>query len=126
MNKEETLLSHPVLIVDDEQDICFMLSRILQQKAYNSVSVHSLSEANSWLAAERPALIFLDNNLPDGRGVDFLPILKKMMPGAKIIMITAYDSPTDRKLALEKGADEFIGKPFTRQTIYAAVDRLLN
>ncbi|MEO7312641.1 MAG: response regulator [Chitinophagaceae bacterium] len=114
-----------VLIIDDEEDICFMLSSILKQKSFSITSVHSILSANNCLFDQVPALIFLDNNLPDGKGVDFIPDLKKKLPEAKIVMITAYDTPTDKRLAIDNGADEFIGKPFTRQTILSVVDKLL-
>lgn len=114
-----------ILIIDDERDICFMLSSILKQKAFLTDAVHSISAADSWLQQQKPLLIFLDNNLPDGRGIDFIPTLKKLVPTAKIIMITAYDTPSDKLIALANGVDEFIGKPFTRQMVYSTVEKLL-
>lgn len=117
---------HTVLIIDDEQDICFMLSNILKQKTFFSFSVHNISDAQCWLQEQKPLLIFIDNNLPDGKGVDFIPILKTMVPYAKIVMITAYDTPSDRLLAINNGADAFIGKPFTRQIVYTTIETLLN
>lgn len=115
-----------VLIVDDEPDICFMLSNILKKKELESTSVHTIKEAGSYLQMQTPSLVFLDNNLPDGKGIDLLCGIKKAYPEVKVIMITAYDTFSDKTDALKKGADEFIGKPFTRQNIYDSVDRLLN
>ena len=126
MNIQEKIIDTPVLIIDDEEDICFMLSNILRRKAFASDAVHSLAEASQWLMDKSPAIIFLDNNLPDGKGVEYLHELKKMLPASKVILITAYDTPADRKLAIENGADEFIGKPFSRHHIYSVVDKLLN
>ena len=115
---------YPILIVDDEQDICFMLSNILKQKAFKTAFVHTILDAENWVHHQTPLLVFLDNNLPDGRGVDFIPALKKLVPSAKVVMITAYDTPTDRRSAIANGADEFIGKPFTRQMIYNTLEKL--
>lgn len=126
MDNKRNINKLTFLIIEDEQDICFMLIKILKQKSYTLAAVHNITEASRWLLNQSPALIFLDNNLPDGRGIDFLPLLKKMNPSAKIIMITAYDTPYDKRLAIENGVDEFIGKPFTRQAIYSVVDKLLN
>lgn len=127
MEKNENVHAGLVLIIDDEQDICFMLSNIINKKTYTPAAfVHSINDANHWLRHQHPSLIFLDNNLPDGKGVDFIPDLKKMLPDTKIVMITAYDTPGDRRIAIENGADDFIGKPFSRKSIYSVVDKFLH
>ena len=115
-----------VLIIDDEPDICYMLSSILKKKELSSTSVHTIKEAGTYMRLATPSLVFLDNNLPDGKGIDFLCGIKKAHPGVKVVMITAYDTNSDKKDALNRGADEFIGKPFTRQNIYDSVERLLH
>ena len=114
------------LIIDDEIDICYLLSGILRNKSIQSSYVNSLGEAIEKLKQFEPEIIFLDNHLPDGMGVDFISKLKQQHPAAKIIMITAYDTPADRRRALVEGADLFIAKPFSREVIYQTVDKLLN
>ncbi|MGC4101953.1 MAG: response regulator [Ferruginibacter sp.] len=113
------------LIIDDEIDICYLLSSILRIKNIPSRYVNSISDAVEVLKGEQPEIIFLDNHLPDGMGVDFISRLKESHPGSKVIMITAYDTPADRKKALSVGADVFIAKPFSRDTIYQTVDELV-
>jgi DNA-binding NtrC family response regulator len=114
-----------VLIIDDEPDICFMLSNILKKKELTSTSVHTIKEAGTYMRIKTPSLVFLDNNLPDGKGIDFLYGIKQAYPEVKVVMITAYDTSADKTDALKRGADEFIGKPFTRQNIYDSIERLL-
>ena len=113
------------LIIDDEIDICYLLSGILRNKNIQSNYVNSIGEARLALKINSPQIIFLDNHLPDGMGVNFINDIKKNNPGTKVVMITAYDTQTDRLAASEAGADDFIGKPFTRQSIYGAVDKLM-
>ena len=113
-----------VLIVDDEKDICYMLGMVLKRKNHESTYANSLQEAEKALVTYKPNLIFLDNNLPDGLGVNYISHLKKNHPDAKIIMITAHDAYLDRKKAIEIGADEFIGKPFSVEKIYSTIDAL--
>lgn len=115
-----------VLIIDDEADICFLLSTLLRQKKIDSHYVNSLAEAREALAGSGAEIIFLDNHLPDGMGMNFIEYIKSTLPGAKIVMITAYDTVDDRNKALSKGADSFIGKPFSRETIYRTIDELMN
>jgi two-component system, OmpR family, response regulator len=115
------------LIIDDEIDICYLLSTVLRNKNIQSVLVNSLKEARQALEEMQiPEFIFLDNHLPDGMGVNFIGYLKKNYPACKVIMITAYDTPEDRSKALFEGADLFIAKPFSRDIIYKSVDELSN
>lgn len=113
-----------VLIIDDEIDICYLLSGILKHKNLQPNYVNSLSDATLALKEQTPSIIFLDNHLPDGMGMDFIEYIKTNFPATKIIMITAYDTSADRSRALELGVDGFIGKPFTRDLIYQTVEQL--
>jgi DNA-binding NtrC family response regulator len=114
-----------VLIVDDELDICYLLSGMLKQRNFHTSFVNTISDAKSALKTETPSLIFLDNHLPDGFGLDFIPYIKQHYPDVKVIMITAHDSAQDRKKAYDGGVDLFIAKPLNRKLIYDAVDKLL-
>ena len=114
------------LIIDDETDICYLLSRLLKQKNYETSFVNTLNAANDALKAEHPEIIFLDNHLPDGLGMNYLLYIKENYPNCKIVMITAHDSVDDREKAMNNGADFFIGKPFTSDLIYEAVDAVSN
>ena len=117
---------HSVLIIDDESDICYLLSTLLKQKNLQTSYVNSLTEATLALKGRNPQLIFLDNHLPDGLGMNFIEYIRQHHPFAKIVMITAHDTTSDRERALREGVDYFIGKPFTRDIIYKAVDQLIN
>ena len=112
------------LIVDDEIDICYLLEGILKKKSLRSTYVNTLSDAEIMLRKETPSILFLDNHLPDGLGVEFIDYVKKYYPSTKVVIITAVDSSSDRKKAYEHGADHFISKPFDREIIYNVVEKL--
>ena len=114
------------LIIDDETDICYLLTAILRNANIDATYVNTLEEAKNTLTTQVPEIIFLDNHLPDGMGVDFIGYIKHNNPECKVVMITAYDTQTDRLAAAEAGADDFIGKPFTRQSVYGAVGKLVS
>ena len=114
------------LIVDDEIDVCYLLSSILKYKNLQATYVNSINEAKRVLKEGRHSIIFLDNHLPDGFGINFIDEIRKLDPHVKIIMITAHDTKNDRDKAYERGVDQFIGKPFTRETIFKAIERLVN
>lgn len=118
--------SHKALIVEDDLDICYLVSGILKQKNLDYNYVNSLSDAVKYLSNNATDILILDNHLPDGLGVDFISYIKKNYPEIHIIMITAHDTQPDRMNALDKGADFFLGKPFTRAAMNATLDNFIH
>ncbi|HEY6902153.1 MAG TPA: response regulator [Puia sp.] len=116
--------TNKVLIVDDELDICYLLSGMLKQRGFRTSFVNSLSDAVTALESEPPSILFLDNHLPDGFGLDFIPFVKKNYPSTKIIMITAHDGAVERKQAYDGGVDLFVAKPLNRKLINDAIDKV--
>jgi len=113
------------LIIDDETDIWILLSHILRKHNLRTYYVNNLEAAAKRLMQDVPAIIFLDNHLPDGFGVDFIQFVKTNYPQTKIVMISGYDLHDIRNRALKEGADLFITKPFTRDTINDSLKLLL-
>ena len=74
--------------------------------------------------SDRPSLVFLDNNLPDGQGIDFIPYLKQHYPNTRVIMVTANDSASDKTRAFQKGADGFLSKPLSLDLINRTLDTI--
>ncbi len=69
--------------------------------------------------------MLLDINLPDGNGLDFLQELKAASPSLPVIMLTANDTDMDIVEGLEKGADDYITKPFSLSVLRARVNARL-
>ena len=106
------------LIVDDESDICFLLSNILRQVDIQPMFAGSITEADEILQSSSPVrYIFLDNHLPDGLGINQIKRWKEKFPFARLIMITAHDGRDERQKARSGGADSFISKPFSKEII---------
>ena len=118
-------MAKKALIIDDEMDICQLLAILLKQRNIQSLFAGSLAEGDLYADFASPDIIFLDNDLPDGMGISHIRKLKELYPLAKIIMITAQDTGYERENALKEGSDFFIGKPFTKETIYRALDGLI-
>ena len=100
------------------------IRNILKYKNINASIVTSLAEAKDHLLHNDPPVIFLDNKLSDGLGVEHIRLFKKDHPHSCIIMITAHDSSADREKAYREGADFFIGKPFSRDIIYKTLEKI--
>ena len=126
MNSDSYLKPVEVLIIEDEEDICYLLTGILKKKNLHISCATSLFAAKRMLSEQNPDILFIDNHLPDGFGIDFISVIKQHHPFAKIIMITAHNTSDDRAKALKQGADFFIGKPFSSETITKTVDILLH
>jgi len=120
-----TMKALKALIIDDEIDICYLLSGLLTHRKIEADYATSIADAKEVLEKHKPEIIFLDNRLPDGKGIDFAGYIKKIHPDVKLAMITAYDTSADRNMALSRGIDYFVGKPFTRDKIYETVDDML-
>src|SRR5579863_1163892 len=113
-----------VLIVDDEPDICYLFDRILHKRNLKTGYAYNLAEAARVMYSDRPSLVFLDNNLPDGQGIDFIPYLKLHYPNTRVIMVTANDSVSDKTIAFQKGADGFLSKPLSLELINRTLDKI--
>jgi DNA-binding NtrC family response regulator len=107
--------SSKVLIIDDDKDLCFLLKSILTPKVDNVNIATTLKEGTNLLNEEKPDVVFLDNNLPDGQGVMYISHFKAIAPQTKIILISAM--PTAKEAALKNGADAFVEKPIVIASI---------
>ena len=108
-----------ILVIEDEGEMGLLLNLFLDEKDMYLDYVKDISSAEKYLQKEQPSVIILDNRLPDGFGVDFIGYIKKNHPSVKIIMISGFSFVRD--LALEKGADAFLEKPFSKSEFYNSI-----
>jgi len=113
-----------MLVVEDQGEMCLILDLILSERKFEPEYVNNLLDAEEYLQKNKPSLMFLDNKLPDGYGVDFISYVKKKYPKIKIIMISGFG--TARDVALENGADVFLEKPFSLDNVNQAIDKVLS
>ncbi|HUM66421.1 MAG TPA: response regulator [Chitinophagaceae bacterium] len=112
------------MIIDDEDDLGHLLSVILEGRKIHAMTVNNLDDAEQYLSYLKPTVIFLDNNFPDGLGINFIRKIKTIDDEIKIIMMTADPSPWIREKAVEEGIHYFLRKPFTRKAIDSVLDKL--
>jgi DNA-binding NtrC family response regulator len=112
------------MIVDDDDDLTYLLENILKTRNMEVMSVHSLHDARECLASSKPDVIFLDNSFPDGIGVNFIGNIRSTGDDIQIIMMTSDTSAWVRKKAMEEGAHYFLEKPFSRKTIDQLLDQV--
>jgi two-component system OmpR family response regulator len=120
-----TKLKTKILVVEDEGDMSLLLELLLDSSKMVVDHVHNLCDARDFLEKEQPALVLLDNRLPDGLGIDFISYLKRKYPAVKIIMISGMD-PAAEDAALATGADKFLSKPFTKAQLHESIGKVMN
>ena len=100
-----------VLIVDDEPDLCELLSITLGRMGLESRSVHDIATAKTTVREERFDLCLTDMQLPDGNGLDLVDWLQTHLPDLPVAVITAHGNVETAVRALKLGAFDFVSKP---------------
>jgi two-component system response regulator CpxR len=113
-----------LLVVDDDAELCQLLSEYLAPEGYDVEAVHSGMEGVERALSGDHALVVLDVMLPDVRGFEVLRRLRAQsrMP---VLMLTARGNEQDRILGLEMGADDYLPKPFNPRELCARIEAIL-
>ncbi len=118
-------MSH-VLIVDDEESICWGLERMLKETGHEVSVSASAEEAFDAVTRRAPDLVVLDVRLP---GMDGLSAMREITHRAgeiPIVVITAFGSLDVAVAAMRNGAFDYLAKPFDLEQIAAVIDRALH
>jgi DNA-binding NtrC family response regulator len=99
------------LLVDDDRAFSAVAAAALQREGFPVTVARSLYEARAYLEKTAADLVILDRRLPDGDGLAFLPELKAQVPGAIVIMVTAYGDIASAVDAIRAGAADYLAKP---------------
>lgn len=113
-----------VLLIDDDEELCVMLTRYLGREGFELQSVHTGSEGLERAAAIEFDLVLLDVMLPEIQGFDLLRQLRKRTQ-VPVLMLTARGEEVDRIVGLEVGADDYMAKPFSPRELVARMRAIL-
>ncbi len=114
---------YSLLVVDDEESIRRLL---LKELAAPHRNIHTAASATEALLLCRQGhfdVILLDIRLQDGNGLELLPTFLRLLPDAKVIMITGHADVDGAVTAMRNGAYDFVPKPFTLSKLELIVDR---
>ncbi len=116
-----------ILVVDDEADINTILSVTLRRAGYEVISAADGLEAVEVVQRQAPDLILLDVMMPRADGLEALRRIREHAPTAHtpVIMLTAKGALTDKMKGFERGADDYVAKPFEPAEVLARVQALL-
>ena len=115
-----------VLVVDDEPTILDVVGRYMERAGYETHRAADGPEALRMVTQDRPDLVVLDLMLP---GIDGIEVMEQLhrQPGPRIavILLTARGEESDRVVGLERGADDYVVKPFSPTELVARVGAVL-
>ena len=100
-----------ILIIDDDQSILHIFTRILQKQGYNTVTAETGQEAMEKLQEGKCDLALVDMKLPDTNVTDLLAKLHESQPETVLIAITGFASLEDASKVIDRGAAAYLVKP---------------
>lgn len=113
-----------ILIVDDDVELCQLLTKYLAHDGFQVVAVHNGVEGIERALSGEFALVILDLMLPGLGGTEVLSRIRSRS-GLPVIMLSARGEETDRIRGLEKGADDYVPKPFNPRELSARIHSVL-
>lgn len=117
-------MSH-LLFIDDEQSICWGLTKLAQRMGHTSEAVGSAELGLNAAERQQPAAIVLDVRLPGMTGLEAIGKLHALLPDVPVIIITAYGDLETAVEAVRRGAFEYLVKPFDLQLAERTITRAL-
>jgi DNA-binding NtrC family response regulator len=115
-----------ILVVDDDAEMRALLRDVLHGDGYEVAEAKDGAEAVLAARDREFDVILMDKNMPGPSGLDLLPGFRRLCPRSRIVMITAFGDVSSYVEAVEKGAVEYLFKPFRMEEMKAAVRKALD
>jgi two-component system response regulator CpxR len=124
METQTTSAPEQVLVIDDDVELCKLVTRYLTQEGFQIDSVNGGAPGAERALSGNYALVVLDVMMPGVNGFD---VLRRIRAESRIpvLMLTAKGDALDRVLGLEMGADDYLPKPFNPQELVARIRAIL-
>lgn len=114
-----------ILVVEDDPDQRHLVASILRGRSYLVAEAETVAQAKTQIAESSLDLVLSDWKLPDGDGMELLREVRKAQPGTAFITVTAYGTIARAVEAMHLGADDYLAKPFERQALLLAIEKVL-
>jgi two-component system, NtrC family, nitrogen regulation response regulator GlnG len=115
-----------ILVADDDRAIRLVLDQALGRLGYNVRSTDKASTLWQWIGEGEGDLVITDVLMPDGNGLDLIPGIRKRRPDLRIIAMSAQNTLLTAVKAAERGAFDYLAKPFDLNQLMGLVERALN
>lgn len=117
-------MNKQILIIDDDEDLSFIISDMLEDYGYDVTCAKDSDEAFALLADNIYHLILLDINLPDTTGFELCKELRQVST-VPVIFASARTSETDRITGFDIGGDDYLPKPYSMKELLSRVNALI-
>lgn len=114
-----------VLVVDDEVVAANSVRRTLNRRGFRVDEAFSGREALNRILNEMYDLVLLDMKMPDTNGLELLPTIRKHRPKLPVVMVTGYASIDTAVEAIQRGATDYVAKPFTPEELFSAASKAI-
>lgn len=114
-----------IFIIDDDPDICLLLTRFFKKNGFDTDSASTGKEAIKSLKKQKADVVLCDFRLPDYSGIEMLQKIRIINPESQVIIITGYSDVRTAVEALKKGAFEYVTKPLFPDEILVTVKNAL-
>lgn len=113
-----------ILIIDDDEDLSFIISEMLESFGFSAVCAATGERAFGLLAENTYHLILLDINLPDATGFELCRELRRVST-VPVIFASARTSESDRITGFDIGGDDYLPKPYSMKELISRVNALI-
>src|SRR5579863_3620485 len=114
-----------VLVADDDRSIRTVLTQALGRSGYQVRSTGNAATLWRWVEDGEGDLVITDVVMPDENGLDLVPRIKKLRPDLRVIVMSAQNTLLTAVKANERGAFEYLPKPFDLRELISVVERAL-
>lgn len=114
-----------IIVVEDEEDILELIEYTLEKNGFDIIGLVDTSKLKTLLDEEEASLILMDRNLPSCEGSEYIQSLRKEGYNTPVIYISAKESSEDILCGFERGADDYITRPFNPDELIARVKAVL-
>lgn len=114
-----------ILVIEDDRAVARTICSGLDTSGYEVRAVSTGEEGLLALPEYRPNLIVLDLNLPGRSGLEVLRLVREKACDLRVLILTSHNEVEDRIIGLRKGADDYLGKPFSIGELEARIEVLL-
>jgi two-component system nitrogen regulation response regulator GlnG len=119
-------MSATILVADDDRAIRTVLDQALGRLGHQVRSTGNAATLWQWISEGVGDLVITDVLMPDENGLDLVPRIKRLRPNLRVIVMSAQNTLLTAVKATERGAFEYLPKPFDLRDLVAAVERALN
>src|SRR5215468_410118 len=121
-----TVSAATILIADDDRAIRTVLDQALGRLGYDVRTTGTAATLWQWISDGTGDLVITDVVMPDENGLDLVPRIRKLRPDLRVIVMSAQNTLLTAVRANERGAFEYLPKPFDLNELISATERALN